>query len=100
MVTHSNTIGKDFTDTLARLPDDVRVGPVAEIVGWLDALREVGYTVEVFQVQGERVYRATDAETGEREQVRTVAGAVTDWTAAGGGEAVFGGIRETRAQTT
>lgn len=81
----SNTIGKDFTDTLAHLLDDVRGVPDAEMVGRLDALHEAGYTVEVFQVQGERVCRATDLATGEREQVRTVAGAVTGWTATGGG---------------
>lgn len=80
----------DLADTLARLPDDIRGGPVAEIVGWLDALRDAGYAVEVFQVQGQRVYRATDPETGERMQVATVAGAVTDWTAARGVAKLWG----------
>lgn len=80
----------NLTNTLARLPDGVRGGPVADIVGWLDALRDAGYVVEVFHVQGQRVYRATDPETGAREQVRTVAGAVTDWTAARGVAKLWG----------
>lgn len=52
------------------------------ILGVMERLREAGYVVELLvAADGRRVYRATDPETGEREQVNTVPGAVTDWRA-------------------
>ena len=51
----------------------------------MNCLREAGYTTELLIVDdGRRVYRATDPETGERQQVHTVSGAVTDWRAVTG----------------
>lgn len=45
---------------------------------------DAGYTVELDIVDGKRVYRAVDPKTGERQQIQTVPGAVTDWVAARG----------------
>lgn len=73
-----------LTYILGELSATDRGGPVAEIFGFLDELTDAGYHVEVFKTAGERVYRATDPETGERQQVATAPGAVTDWTAARG----------------
>lgn len=55
-----------------------------DVLGWLDVLADAGYEVELFVVDGARVYRAVDPETGERQQVHTVQGAVSDWVAARG----------------
>lgn len=61
-----------------------------DVLGWLDVLSDAGYTVELYVVDGKRVYRAVDPETGERHQVHTVPGAVTDWVAARGVTKLWG----------
>lgn len=60
------------------------------MLGWLDVLDDAGYTVELHVVDGKRVYRAFDPETGERQQVSTVPGAVTYWVAARGVAILWG----------
>lgn len=78
---------------LTRLPKAERGGSVLDVMGYLDVLDEAGYAVECFLIDGVRVYRATDPETGERMQVHTVAGAVTDWTAVRGVVQLWGLMR-------
>ena len=69
---------------ITRLPQADRGGSVLDVLDWLKVLDDAGYTVELYVVDGARVYRAVDPETGERQQVHTVPGAVTDWVAARG----------------
>lgn len=76
---------------ITKLRQDERGGSVLAVLGWLDILADAGYTVELYVLDdGRRVYRAVDPETGERQQVHTVPGAVTDWTAARGVAALWG----------
>jgi len=63
---------------------------VLDVLGWLDQLDDAGYSVELYVVDGARVYRADDPETGERQQVHTVPGAVSDWVAARGVAMLWG----------
>jgi len=71
-------------DVMNRLPSVDRGGSVPDVLGVIDLLAEAGYRVDTYLVDDRRVYRATDPETGEREQVVTVPGAVTDWRAVTG----------------
>ncbi|MGB0768156.1 MAG: hypothetical protein ACPGYV_10645 [Phycisphaeraceae bacterium] len=75
---------------ITKLPQPDRGGSVLDVLGWLDVLDDAGYTVELYVVDGKRVYRAVDPETGERQQVNTVPGAVTDWVAARGVAMLWG----------
>lgn len=75
---------------ITRLPQADRGGSVLDVLGWIDVVADAGYTVELYVVEGTRVYRAVDPETGERQQVHTVPGAVTDWVAARGVATLWG----------
>lgn len=75
---------------LTKLPRADRGGSVLDVLGWLDVLEDAGYSVECFAVDGQRVYRATAPKTGERMEVSTVPGAVTDWTAVRGVAQLWG----------
>ena len=75
---------------LTQLPQVERGGSVLDVLGWIDVLADAGYAVELYAIEGNRVYRAVDPETGERQQVHTVPGAVTDWVAARGVATLWG----------
>lgn len=73
-------------------------GAVLDVMGWLDVLENAGYDVECFLIDGQQVYQATDPETGERMEVSTMPGAVTDWTAVRGVVQLWGwGCRRRRS---
>jgi len=69
---------------LGNLPADAVGATPERVVEVLQRLDDEGFEVEAFYLAYRRVYRATDPETGERQQVATVPGAVTDWRAVTG----------------
>ncbi|MEM6259142.1 MAG: hypothetical protein AAGI37_12580 [Planctomycetota bacterium] len=78
-------------EVLDALAADERGADTDEILGAMDRLREAGYEVALLTASdGRRVYRATDPETGERQQVNTVPSAVTDWRAVTGVAMLWG----------
>lgn len=81
---------QQIESVLHKLSNADRGGSVLDVVGWLDVVDEAGYSVECFVVDGQRVYRASHPRTGERMEVATLPGAVTDLVATRGVAELWG----------